>query len=99
MTTYEVTLNVVPEHAERLDNYMLDKHIEEVVATGCFFAATYYRDGDRRRTIYEAEDRESLDLYLSEFAAKLRDDFAEHFPDGVTPSREEWTAVSRFDSE
>lgn len=99
MITYEVTLNVVPEHAERLDNYMLDKHIEEVVATGCFYAATYYRDDGRRRTIYEAEDQASLDRYLSEFAAKLRDDFAEHFPSGVTPSREEWRAVCRFDSE
>lgn len=99
MITYEVTLNVVPERAERLDNYMLDKHIEEVVATGCFTSATYYRDGDRRRTIYEAENRETLDLYLRDFSTKLRDDFAEHFPEGVTPSREEWTAVCRFDSE
>lgn len=99
MITYEVTLDVVPEHAARLDDYMLDKHIAEVVATGCFYAATYYRYGARRRTIYEAADRESLDRYLHDHAAKLRDDFAEHFPTGVTPTREEWQAVCRFDAE
>jgi len=98
MVTYEVTLDVVPEHAERLDAYMLDKHIEEVVATGCFESATYFRDGDRRKTVYEAPDQASLDLYLERFAAKLRDDFAEHFPTGVTPSRDVWTAVCRFEA-
>ncbi len=98
MLTYEVTLDVVPEHAERLDNYMLDKHIAEVVATDCFDSATYFRDGDRRKTVYEAPDQASLDLYLEQFAAKLRDDFAEHFPTGVTPSRDVWAAVCRFEA-
>lgn len=98
MITYEVTLDVVPEQAERLDDYMLDKHISEVVATGCFDTATYFRDGDRRKTVYEAPDQISLDLYLDQFAARLRDDFAEHFPTGVTPSRDVWTAVCRFEA-
>lgn len=98
MITYEVILNVDPEHAERLDAYMLDKHIGEVVGTGCFESATYFRDGERRRTIYEAPDRAELDRYLSDFAAKLRDDFLEHFPEGVTPSREEWEAVCLFEA-
>ncbi|MBL8180925.1 MAG: DUF4286 family protein [Blastocatellia bacterium] len=98
MVTYEVTLDVVPEHAGRLDAYMLDKHIGEVVATGCFNAATYFRDGHRRKTVYEAPDQVSLNRYLDEFAAKLRDDFVEHFPSGVTPSRDVWTAICRFEA-
>lgn len=98
MVTYEVTLIVEAEHAERLDAYMLDKHIEEVVATGCFYTATYFKDGDRRKTVYEAEDQASLDLYLEQFASKLRDDFAKHFPTGVTPSRDVWTALCLFET-
>jgi hypothetical protein len=97
MISYEVIVTVAPDIAGRFDDYMIDKHIADVVETGHFATATYYRDGERRRTVYEAYDQESLDEYIANDADRLRDDFAEHFPDGVSVSREKWEAVIRFD--
>lgn len=99
MISYEVTVELKGEIAERFDEYMIDKHIADVVETGHFATATYYRDANRRRTVYEAWDQESLDEYLANDAERLRDDFAKHFPDGVAVSRETWEAVVRFDYE
>lgn len=99
MISYEVTGTVAADVATQFDNYMIDKHIADVVETGDFATATFYRDGERRRTVYEAYDQESLDEYLAIDAERLRDDFTEHFPDGVSVSRDTWEAVVRFDYE
>lgn len=98
MTTYEVTLDVHASLIQDLDDYMIDEHIPDVLATGCFAAATYNRDGVRRRTVYEADDRGSLDRYIAEHAKGLRDHFAERFPSGVSVTREIWDAVVRFET-
>jgi predicted AlkP superfamily phosphohydrolase/phosphomutase len=98
MVSYEVTVMVPAKAMERFETYMLDKHIAEVVATGYFAGATFYRDGERRRTVYEAYDREALDNYLANDAERLRGDFTENFPDGVVATREIWDAVMRFDA-
>lgn len=95
MISYEVTVALTDEIAAEFDDYMIDEHIPEVLATGHFATATYYRDGNRRRTVYEAYDQESLDEYLANDAERLRDDFAKHFPDGVSVSRDTWEAVVR----
>ncbi len=96
MISYEVTIEASGVSVDRLDDYMIDKHIPDVLAAGCFVSALYYRDGQRRRTIYEAETKGDLERYLAEFAETLRTDFAEHFPDGVSVSREIWEAVVGF---
>lgn len=94
MISYEVTAIISVDIAEKYDAYMLDKHIGEVVATGYFRAATYYRDGLRRRTIYLADDQESLDKYLTYESDRLRADFLDHFPDGVSVTRENWEVIA-----
>lgn len=96
MISYEVTVAVDPALEARFDDYMTKTHIPEVMATGCFLAARYYSEGDRRRTVYEAADQETLDRYLTVEAARLRDDFAAHFPAGVTVSRETWHVSALF---
>ncbi|QQS32752.1 MAG: DUF4286 family protein [Acidobacteriota bacterium] len=98
MVSYEVSVMVPADAMERFEAYMLDKHIAEVIATGYFAGATFYSDGERRRTIYEAFDREALENYLANDSERLRTDFAEHFPDGVVATREIWDAVVRFDA-
>jgi hypothetical protein len=98
MISYEVTLRVPEELLERLDAYMLDKHIADVIATGHFAGAAYYRDREFRRTIYDAHDRPSLDAYLANDAARLRADFAAHFPEGIVASRAIWEAVAGFNA-
>ena len=47
----------------------------------------------RYRIRYEAPDRAALERYLAEHAARLRGDFAAHFPAGVELSREVWDAL------
>ncbi|MCW5950380.1 MAG: DUF4286 family protein [Pyrinomonadaceae bacterium] len=96
MISYEVTIEASDTSVERLDDYMIDKHIPDVLSAGCFVSARYYRDGQRRRTIYEAETNGDLERYLAEYAESLRADFAEHFPNSVSVSREIWEAVVGF---
>ena len=96
MITYEVTVEVDNANLARLDAYMTDKHIPEVMATGYFLAANYCQDGGRRRTLYEAADQESLNGYLDTEAERLRQDFAVHFPSGVTATREIWCLLASF---
>jgi len=90
MISYEVTVEVEAEILSDFDAYMTTKHLPDVMATGCFLAARYYADSSRRRTVYEAADQETLDRYLGVEAARLRDDFAKHFPSGVKVSRAFW---------
>ncbi|MFZ1699535.1 MAG: DUF4286 family protein [Pyrinomonadaceae bacterium] len=94
MITYEITATVPAETLDAYDQYMIGQHIADVMATGCFTGATYYRDGARRRTTYEAMDQESLDRYLKNDADRLRRHFAEQFHDSVTLTREVWEAMT-----
>jgi hypothetical protein len=53
-------------------------------------------EAGRYRIRYKAATAEDLKRYLDNEAARLRKDFAEHFPTGVELSREEWTVVKHF---
>jgi hypothetical protein len=91
MITYEVTLDVEPQLVDKVVQYMQDKHIPELWETGCFFHIVFGRAGPNRfRTCYHVRGQDELERYMNQFAAKLRDDFAAHFPAGVKPSRETW---------
>lgn len=91
---YEVTLDVWPGMHDVVDAYMLDRHLEQMFATGCFVAITYERsDGGGRRSVYECASQADLDRYLDEHAAAMRADFADHVPTGATPSRAVWSSV------
>jgi hypothetical protein len=91
---YEVTLDVEPGLHDVVDAYMLDRHLDEMFATGCFVAITYETGEDgRRRSVYECASQAELDRYLADHAAAMRADFAEHLPTGATPSRAVWSAV------
>lgn len=92
MVHYEVTVETPPELAERFEAYMRQKHIPEILATGCFTSVRFQRaDGGRFRTSYAAPGREGVDRYLGEHTAAFRADFQAHFPDGVSAAREIWT--------
>ena len=93
MVTYEVTAVVRSDLTAAYETYMR-RHIVDVLATGRFFAASFARSTENRyRTRYDARDQESLDRYLAEDTARLRADFAKHFPSGVELTREIWQAV------
>jgi hypothetical protein len=96
MVTYEVTAKVRADLVEQYESYMR-LHIPDVLATGKFVAATFARaPGGHYRARYEAADQQSLDRYLAEDTARLRADFASHFPNGVELSREVWDTLQSW---
>lgn len=96
---YEVTVSVSDELAEAFRKYMVEKHIQEVVDTGYLLSATFARSlNGKYRTSYIAADQVALNKYLAEHADRLRADFNEHFPNGVSVCREEWQVLHHIAS-
>ena len=93
MVTYEVTAVVRSDLTGEYESYMR-RHVVDVLGTGRFFSASFARSSENRyRTRYHARDQDSLDRYLAEDTARLRADFAKHFPAGVELTREIWQAI------
>jgi uncharacterized protein DUF4286 len=93
MILYEVTLQVEPALAQRVEEYMQQRHIPEIFATGCFRRIQFDRASAARfRTSYQANTQAELDRYLQDHASRLRVDFNAEFPAGVTLTREVWTS-------
>lgn len=89
MIFYEVTAVPEPEVREAYEQYMRAKHVDDVLASGCFIGARIaVTDDGLYRTTYVAATRGDLDRYLADHAPRLRNDFAEHIPSGVQVSRE-----------
>ncbi|HEY7505296.1 MAG TPA: DUF4286 family protein [Gemmatimonadales bacterium] len=100
MIAYEVTSVVEESLAGRFEQYMRETHIPDVLATGCFQSAVFARSSPGRyRTGYIARTQADLDRYLETHTARLRVDFAAHFPKGVSLAREIWVAVQRWEGQ
>lgn len=96
MVTYEVTATVRPDLVARYEAWVTG-HVEDLLATGCFVAATIGRSAPGRYRIrYEAPDQAALDRYLADHAPRLRADALKHFPEGLELAREVWTVLSQF---
>jgi hypothetical protein len=97
MVTYEVTTLVDPPLIEAYERYMRQVHIPDLLATGCFHAAALTRSAvGRYRVRYEAPTEADLERYLATHATRLREDFASHFPEGVTATREVWVPIQSW---
>jgi hypothetical protein len=97
MIAYEVTVEVEQRLAGPYERYMRETHIPDVLATGCFQAVTFaHSSPGRYRTSYVAGTQADLDRYLERHTTALRADFAAHFPEGVSLSREVWITVERW---
>jgi hypothetical protein len=97
MIIYEVTAVVEARLAETYERYMRQQHIPDVLASGCFQRADLASaTPGRYRMRYEASTDEDLERYLATHAARLREDVASRFPEGVVLSREVWTAIQRW---
>jgi uncharacterized protein DUF4286 len=91
MIRYEVTLQVEPALAQSVQDYMRNKHIPEIFATGCFRQIRFDRASPGRfRTSYQADSQANLDEYLRDHAPKFRAEFQRDFPEGLTLTREVW---------
>jgi hypothetical protein len=96
MTVYEVTVSVAAHLVADYEKYMVEQHIADVLATGYFVSAEMSRAGDKYRVRYSAETRDLVDGYLASDTERLRADFAAHFPDGVTVTREIWDVIAEL---
>ena len=97
MITYEVTATVDASLIDAYERYMRDHHLPDVLATGCFEAASFSRsEAGRYRIRYEVRDRATLDRYVAEHAPRLRADVEKHFPSGVTLGREVWDVLESW---
>ena len=94
MVRYEVVAEVAPELVDRYVEFMRSRHFPDILATGCFVRIALDRaSATRVRSRYEARTRADVDRYLAEHTARLRADFAAHFPTGVTLTREIWEEI------
>jgi len=94
MVIYEITATVDPGVVDAYERYMGQRHIPALLATGCFQGAVFTRAAPGRyRVRYEAPSDLDLEHYLAQHAPRLREDFASHFPAGVTLSREVWVVI------
>jgi hypothetical protein len=95
--TYEVTAAVREDLRGSYEVYMRERHIPDVLLTGLFVGAQLMRADDARyRVRYELADRAALERYLAIHAARLRADFAAHFPEGVELDRDIWSGLASW---
>ena len=95
---YEITAVVRPDLCDEYEKYMINLHIPDLLKTGGFQGAVFSRSSNGRYRIrYEARHREALDQYLAVHASRLRQHFADTFPDGIEVSREEWEHIQTWD--
>lgn len=89
MIVYEITAKVRPDLIEEYEQYMRDIHIKDLIETGYFENAEFalISEGNYRAR-YITKDRGTLDKYFETDAERLREDFIEHFPEGIEVSRE-----------
>ncbi len=97
MVIYEITAVVQPTLASNYEDYMIRRHMPDLLETGHFMSASMARNGERYRIRYEARSSHLLEDYLTRDSDRLRADFAEHFPEGVSVSREIWEVIASLD--
>ena len=94
---YEVIVDIAPHLAHDYQQYMRNKHIPEILATGHFRHIQFDQSTPTRfRTAYVAASQAAIDLYLHEHATHFRNDFLAHFPEGASANREIWVTQTNW---
>ncbi len=95
MVAYIVHVKISESAHERWYDWMIDKHMGDLLNTGCFEDARMYRDeandGDGRRAyrfVYLAKSQDELQRYTHEFAPELKREHSELFAGEVEAWRE-----------
>ena len=97
MISYEITAEVSESLIGEYESYMIDRHIPDVLATGCFTGASISRgEPGEYRISYLASDRATLDRYFADHAPQLRDHFNKQFPSGVSLTRDVWQKLEEW---
>ena len=97
MIAYEVTVDVEEVLVDGFMAYMRQRHIPDILATGCFAHAELNRASETRfRQRYLALTLADLERYLERHAPALRAHYALEFPKGTLVSREIWEEIHRW---
>jgi hypothetical protein len=98
MVTYEVTCEIEPAQLAVYEPFMRERHIPDLLATGCFEAAELLQAAPGRyRVRYHAKSQTDLDRYLADHAPRFRAEFQGLLPAGVKLSRETWVEIQRWE--
>ncbi|MEO1517928.1 MAG: DUF4286 family protein [Bacteroidota bacterium] len=87
MIVYNVTTKIDREVEEDWLQWMQDKHIPDVLATGYFESYQMFRiikdepDGSTYATQYHCKDMPSLHAYISKCSAALKEDHQKRYKD------------------
>ena len=95
MIVYEVIAQAADDIADEFEEYLLDRHIPDVMETGCFESFELFREVLKFQVRYTLDSHEKLDHYIEHHAQALRADVAEHFPQELSFERHVWQLKSR----
>lgn len=103
MILYNVTINIDDTVHDQWLNWMQEKHIPEVLATGKFSAARIVKvlveeemGGTTYATQYTTDSKATLDKYYQEDAPRLREEGQRLFADKMMVFRTELEVISEF---
>jgi hypothetical protein len=97
MTLYEVTVTARDDLVIPYETYLREQHIPDILATGCFRAASISKSATGQLKMqYHADSRTDVDRYFAEHATRLRADAMSRFPEGITASRGIWDIVQQW---
>jgi hypothetical protein len=103
MILYNVTINIDDTVHDQWLNWMQEKHIPEVLATGKFSAARMVKvlveeemGGTTYATQYTTDSKATLDKYYQEDAPRLREEGQRLFADKMMIFRTELEVISEF---
>jgi hypothetical protein len=103
MILYNVTINIDNSVHDIWLNWMQEKHIPEVLATGKFTSArlikvliTEEMGGTTYAIQYTTDSKDTLDKYYIEDAPRLREEGARLFGDKMVAFRTELELISEF---
>jgi hypothetical protein len=103
MILYNVTINIHESVHDKWMNWMQEKHINDVLATGKFSSARMVKvlveeemGGITYAIQYTTDSKETLDRYYKEDAQRLREEGNRLFGDKMLAFRTELELVSEF---
>ncbi|MFP9097590.1 DUF4286 family protein [Flavobacterium sp. RHBU_24] len=103
MIIYNVTSNVDDSIHQQWLEWMMDKHVPDIMATGKFYKIKIVKvlgdeqhGGTTYSVQYTAENREKLDEYYRDHSPKLRGEMKQLFGDKVLQFRTELELVQEF---
>ncbi len=85
MFIYTVKMVINKNTKEEYIKYLEEKHLQDVINTGCFLNASLETDINKNEVIvtYSCESQEMFDKYITQYADKMRQDVIDKFSDSI----------------